>query len=455
MKFFNFKFSVFYFLLVAVAGAAEPLPLSIDYWKDETFLKSFNGSYRINARIEPNVTAEEMDLLVSIKELMADGKRKEALGKLEASALVKSSAAVAFNAGNIQFELGGLKQAADYYQSALKISPSFRRAHRGLGFIYVRENDWDKALASLSEAIRLGDQDGSTYGQLAYGRMHKDQYASALQAFRLAQITQPENIHWKAGVAQCLQHLKRNEEALALLDEVIAVRPREVSYYLLQSSIHLAMDRQDEAITNLDLVRRMGQLNAENHLLLANLHLRAGNNRLARPLLMEALGMEAKPPLVSTLNTLEFITQTRDWKLARDFALTTDKEYERVKGKLEQKQRRLTALIQIESGDDPEVGAATLERLVKTDPLDADSLFLLGRYRASEKRYEFAEMLFQQAQRIDGHKYNVSLELAKLYVATSRYSDALKQLDSALSIRQSDAIQRYRQAVANLEEAAR
>ena len=455
MKFFNFKFSVFYFLLVAVADAAEPLPLSNDYWKDETFLKSFNGSYRINARIEPNVTTEEIDLLVSIKELMADGKRKEALRKLEASALVKSSAAVAFNAGNIQFELGGLKQAADYYQSALKISPSFRRAHRGLGFVYVRENDWDKALVSLSEAIRLGDQDGSTYGQLAYGRMHKDQYASALQAFRLAQITQPENIHWKAGVAQCLQHLKRNEEALALLDEVIAVRPREVSYYLLQSSIHLAMDRQDEAITNLDLVRRMGQLNAENHLLLANLHLRAGNNRLARPLLMEALGMQVKPPLVSTLNTLEFITQTRDWKLARDFALTTDKEYERVKGKLEQKQRRLTALIKIESGDDPEVGAATLERLVKTDPLDADSLFLLGRYRASEKRYEFAEMLFQQAQRIDGHKYNVSLELAKLYVATSRYSDALKQLDTALNIRQSDAIQRYRQAVANLEEAAR
>ena len=455
MKFFNFKFSVFYFLLVAVADAAEPLPLSNDYWKDETFLKSFNGSYRINARIEPNVTTEEIDLLVSIKELMADGKRKEALRKLEASALVKSSAAVAFNAGNIQFELGGLKQAADYYQSALKISPSFRRAHRGLGFVYVRENDWDKALVSLSEAIRLGDQDGSTYGQLAYGRMHKDQYASALQAFRLAQITQPENIHWKAGVAQCLQHLKRNEEALALLDEVIAVRPREVSYYLLQSSIHLAMDRQDEAITNLDLVRRMGQLNAENHLLLANLHLRAGNNRLARPLLMEALGMQVKPPLVSTLNTLEFITQTRDWKLARNFALTTDKEYERVKGKLEQKQRRLTALIKIESGDDPEVGAATLERLVKTDPLDADSLFLLGRYRASEKRYEFAEMLFQQAQRIDGHKYNVSLELAKLYVATSRYSDALKQLDTALNIRQSDAIQRYRQAVANLEEAAR
>ncbi|MFK7911896.1 MAG: tetratricopeptide repeat protein, partial [Akkermansiaceae bacterium] len=368
--------------------------------------------------------------------------------------LIKTSAAVAFNAGNVEFELGNLKEAAGQYQSALKIFPSFRRAHRNLGFVYVRENDWDKALASLSEAVRLGDQDGATYGQLAYGRMHKEQYASALQAFRLAQITQPESIDWKAGVASCLQHLQRNEEALALIDEVITARPKEVSYYLLQASIQFAMDRPDDAIANLDLVRRMGKLDAENHLLLANLHLRAGNANLAKPLLMAALAMEKKPPLTAALNALEFTTQTRDWKLARDFAAATDKAYEDAKGKLEQKQRRLTALIQIESGDDPKAGSVTLEQLIQTDPLDADSLILLGRYRVTEKRHEEAEMLFQQAQRVEGNEYNASVELAKLHVATARYTDALKQLNTALNIRQTDGIQSYRDAVAKLAEAA-
>ncbi len=455
MKFVRVYCSVFSFLLVAAAGAAEPLPLSANYWKDEAFLKSFNGSYRVNARIEPVVSTEERGLLVSIQKLMAEGKRDDALKKLTASALMKTSAAVAFNAGNIQFELGDLKEAAAHYESALKIFPSFRRAHRNLGFVYVRDNDWDKALASLSEAVRLGDQDGATYGQLAYGRMHKEQYASALQAFRLAQITQPESIDWKAGVAQCLQHLQRNEEALTLLDEVIAARPKEVSYYLLQASIQIAMDRSDDAITNLDLVRRLGQLDAENHLLLANLHLRAGSARLARPVLMAALAMDDKPPMVATLNALEFITQTRDWVLARDFAAATEKAYEDTKGKLEQKQRRLTALIQIESGEDPKSGAATLEKLIKADPLDADSLVLLGRCRVTEKRYEEAEMLFQQAQRVEGHEYKASIELAKLHVATGRYTDALKQLDEALKIQNSKQIQTYRDAVANLANASR
>ena len=63
-------------------------------------------------------------------------------------------------------------------------------------------------------------------------------------------------------------------------------------------------------------------------------------------------------------------------------------------------------------------------------------------------------MLFQQAQRVEGHAYSASIELAKLHVATSRYGDALRQLDKALNIRHSEAIQEYRDAVSRLAEAA-
>ncbi len=431
--------------------AADPLPLSKAYWKDAAFLKSFNASYRINARIEPAVTSAERALLVSIQPLMAAGKREAAFKKLKASKWLESSAAVAFNAGNIQFELGHLKEAARHYQTALKIFPSFRRAHRNLGFVFARENNWKKALPALEEAIRLGDQDGATYGQLAYGRMHNEQYASALQAYRLAQVTQPNNTDWKAGTAQCLQHLQRNEEAIALLNEVIAARPSETSYYLLQASIFLAMQRTDDAIANLDLIRRLGKLDGENHLLLATLHLRAGNARLARPVMMAAMKMEKKPPLTSALNTLQFVTQIRDWSLARDFSEAIGKAYPTITNeKLKQQKRRLTALIDIDSGENPARGAAVLEELVKQDPLDASSLILLARYFTSEKRYQEAEMLFQQAGRVQGHAYEAHIELAKLYVLTTRYQDALKQLDKALKITSTEPILAYRKAIADL-----
>ena len=56
--------------LAALAMAVEPLPISASYWKDPAFLKAFNGSYRIEARIEPSITSEERALLVELQQLM-------------------------------------------------------------------------------------------------------------------------------------------------------------------------------------------------------------------------------------------------------------------------------------------------------------------------------------------------------------------------------------------------
>lgn len=453
------KFAILCSFLVGSLTAAEPsdgpLPLSKDYWKDPAFLKSFNGSYRINARIEPNVTSEERGVLVSIQPLMAEGQREEALKKLNASPQAKTSAAIAFNRGNIEFELGQMKEAAESYLRALEIFPSFRRAHRNLGFVYARGNDWEKAIPELEESIRLGDQDAATYGQLAYGRMHNEQYVSALQAYKLAQVTQPNSVDWKAGVAQCLQFLQQNEEALALIDEVIKVRPNEVSYYLLQSSIQLSMDQPDAAITNLDFVRRLGHLDADNHLLLATLHLRAGSVDLARPLMMAALKMEAKPSVVAALNSLEFVGQVRDWKLAREVATAIQECFPKIEAApLLQQQKRLGALIDIESGENPGRGAGVLELLIKLDPLDGSALIMLARYRISEKRSEEAVMLLQQAARIEGHIYNAKVELAQLYVSLARYTVAVAQLEAALQLQSNEELETYLTAVQHLVDAA-
>ena len=116
-------------------SAAEPLPLSASYWKDPAFLNSFNGSYRIEARIEPVVSTEVRGLLVEVQKLMADGKREEALKKIKDSSLTKKSPALQFNLGNLQFEEGEMDEAQKSFESAIKDYPSFRRAHRNLGLV--------------------------------------------------------------------------------------------------------------------------------------------------------------------------------------------------------------------------------------------------------------------------------------------------------------------------------
>ena len=46
---YTLTFSLLSMLAICSSQAADPLPVSKDYWKSDAFRKAFNGSYRINA----------------------------------------------------------------------------------------------------------------------------------------------------------------------------------------------------------------------------------------------------------------------------------------------------------------------------------------------------------------------------------------------------------------------
>ena len=319
------SFAIIFLTTHAVTGA-DPLPLSTSYWKDSAFLKSFNGSYRIEARIEPSVTTEQRGLLVEIQNLMAAGKRTDALEKLKSNSLTKDSPALTFNLGNLYFEAGEITEAIRSYKSALSGYPSFRRAHKNIALAYVRENKLTEALDHLVEAIRLGDSEGSTYGMLGYCRLDREEYASALQAYRLAQITEPEVPEWSAGIAQCLQQLGEQTEAIALLEETIRKRPLEASYSVLKSGIHLALGQDVAAIKSLELPHRLGLLDADQILLLADLQLRANLPDLAKTLTEDAFSKEEKPSSDSLVRLISTASTPPDWPFVKELLGRTDSQ---------------------------------------------------------------------------------------------------------------------------------
>ena len=82
--------------------------------------------------------------------------REAALEILEKSS--KTTAAISFNKGNLLFELGKDEAAVKEFLEAIETFPSFRRAHRNLGLALYRVGEQERALNSLIEAVRLGDQ---------------------------------------------------------------------------------------------------------------------------------------------------------------------------------------------------------------------------------------------------------------------------------------------------------
>ena len=435
-------------LVLAVKGA-EPLPLSNAYWKDESFLKSFNGSYRIEARIEPVVSSEVRGLLVEVQKLMAADKRKQALEKVKGSPLTAKSPALQFNLGNLSFEEGDLEAAKKAYESAIQAYPSFRRAHRNLGMVLVREGEEELALKHLLEAMRLGDSDGATYGLVGFCRVHQGEWASALQAYRMAQLSQPESVEWKAGVAQCLQHLGARAEAVAMLDEVIRQRPQESSYALLQASMLIELERSEDAIKTLELPRRLGRLDGDGLLLLSDLYLRAGRIDGVAGLVDEAFAAEKKPSLDQVLHTVASAMRMQAWGIAGSLIEKAQPD----EGDAPKKLRRASARLDIESERDIERGAQVLRELIAENPGDGEALLALGRYLVPRDSGE-AELLLERAAVVSEVAVDAWVELARLRVDQRRYAAALKAVDEALVLRPGGALEGYRESLARLAEAA-
>lgn len=438
----------FFFTTSTVLFSAGSLPLSTSYWKDPAFLKSFNGSYRIEARIEPSVTTEERGILVEVQNLMAAGNRVGALEKIRISPLTANSPALTFNLANLLFETGDNEKAIAAYQSALKEYPSFRRAHRNLALALVRDNKLPDALKHLTEAIRLGDSEGSTYGLLGYCRLSRKEFASALQAYRIAQVTEPDVAEWKAGIAQCLQEIGSKEEAVVLLDEVIALRPLEASYAVLLANIHLDLDRPNSAVKVLELPYRLGVLPPDPTLFLADLHLRADRTEAAKSAMEKAFSSEVKPSTSAILRIIATASSQSDWPFAKDlFAKVETPEPSRALNLA--KARYL-----IDSEVDPTAGVALLENLISEDPTDGTTLLVLAKHHAATGQPGSAELLLERATTDSVSAYEAHVELVRLLVAQSRYPDALKSTDAALALNPNESLISYRKALADTAAAA-
>lgn len=437
--------------LAGSAFAADALPLGTEYWKDASFRKSFNGSYRIEARIEPVVSTEVRGLLVEVQELMKVGRREAALKKVRDSKLTAASPALQFNLGNLYFEEGELEEAAKAYRKAIAEFPSFRRAHRNLAMVLVREDQLDEALEPLLEAIRLGDSDGATYGLLGYCRLQRNEWASALQAYRMAQLSQPDTAEWKAGVAQCLQHLESREEAVALLDEVIRQRPQVASYATLQASMLIELGRSEEAVKALELPRRLATLDPDGLLLLADLHLRATRGADAVTVIDEAFAGENVPTLGRVVATIGSAMALERWDLARQLIdRATPQE-----GEVPRKLRLSGARLKIESGEAPEEGAEELVALIQEDPTDGEALLALGRHHSKRGALDEALLAFQRATAVEEVAVDAWVELARVEVKREFYEEALEAVDEALALRPGGTLEEYRQSLAALAEAAR
>lgn len=440
--------------LINALSAAPKMPLSTSYWKSSGFLKEFNGSYRINANIEPILSSEERGELVAIQSLMAQGERKAVISKLKSSSRLKSSPALQFNLANVLSENGDTKDAITYYKKAINSLPAFRRAHQNLAYIYVKSNQLDEAFPHLLEVIKLGGNDGSVHGLLAHCFQQQEQYEPALLSFRQALAAQPNAHDWKIGVAHCLHQLDRTEEALKQYSTLLKNRDTDNSAIELQLAyLHIEIGNPEKAITYLEILRRKEKLDNEQEILLGTLLLNTGNINIGAQTLKRTIDKPEFDKPTSALSAVRHCISLSLTKLAEE--LHQKIKYEALKEPTQQSnyQRLKAQLIFIKQPFAKE-GIQIIKELIEQNPTDSQSLLILGQQYAKAGQHHEAVIIFDQAvNAADSHSLAAQLEKAQSLVKLGDHTKAVVTLKEYLKTNDEQNVRDYLSAIEAIVEA--
>jgi Flp pilus assembly protein TadD len=103
----------------------------------------------------------------------------------------------------------------------LREHPRFTPAYNRLAELQMRQGRVNEAVDVLSEALRLRPQDPVLSNNLGMCWLVRKEYAKALEQFTKAAGIVPESEKYRANMATVLGLLGRQEECLALLQQVL------------------------------------------------------------------------------------------------------------------------------------------------------------------------------------------------------------------------------------------
>ncbi|MEO0416045.1 MAG: tetratricopeptide repeat protein [Verrucomicrobiota bacterium] len=247
------------------------------------------------------------------------------------------------------------------------------------------------------------------------------------------------------------QQLGNYNAATKLFADLLVEKPNDSALWMNQAFALMQSKKADEAIANLEITRRMGKLGAEDQMTLGILLLGEGLLDSAMENFEKALKAEEPPKRPTSIGVLENLVNLRKWKQAKDWSEQVVAAYEIKPAEVESLDRA-RALIELEIGDS-EAGAKLVEALLEKNPLDGESLILLAKFREKQKRNEEAEMLLEQAAQFPEFAAEALKENGRLLVERGEFAEASQLLRRSLSLKPSESLAEYLNAVESLAKA--
>lgn len=418
-------------------------------WNDPEFTKRLIGSYGFASDVEPRMKPEEQAIYRDkIVPLLREDQKKAAAAL---ASLVKPDATAVFDftLGNIAFQSEDLTNAVKSFEAAIAKYPDYRRAHKNLGFAYVRDGKFAAAIKPLSRTIALGGADGKVFGLLGYCYMSLGKNVSAEAAYRQALVYEPENVDFKLGLVKSSIATANYDYALALLDELIKEYPERDNLWSLQANIHIQREQPAKAALSLEMLRRAGKATPQSLYLLGDLYMSQESRDLALGAYTEAIDKDNGSNPAKALRAAQILVSRGAWTEANQMFAKIHQASTTLAGADELKLLKLESKVAMANGAGDKA-ITTLEQIVQKDPLDGEALLLAGDYYSKNGQKEKAEFRYETAAAISGFEAEAFVKHAQLLVQSQKYMQATELLKKAQKVKPRDNVQRYLEKVEQL-----
>ena len=157
---------------------------------------------------------------------------------------------------------GDYKNALTAFQRALKISPNSIAALAGAAQIEYQAGN-ATAAPLLKHLLELRPEDPTAHAMLAVLEYRKGNCAAAAPHFAKAGELLDSQVEGLHAYATCLVRLKRMEEAITVFQKALALQPEDPREHLVLASIQLMAKKPQDALATLQPLLQAKDVNAD------------------------------------------------------------------------------------------------------------------------------------------------------------------------------------------------
>jgi tetratricopeptide (TPR) repeat protein len=362
--------------------------------------------------------------------------------------------------GSIRLQQKRLAESETLLHRSITLAPDRLPAHINLARVFHAEDETDKEIIALQDAVRLAPNNADIDCSLAAAYLKKNDFHDALEALdRIPHAHRPDSA--LPLLAASYLGLNRVTEAQALAPEVTARAAKNSALRVEFAKVLLDFDFTDDALALLEIAEKQQRPTSELFFMLGRARERKGQLALAQKDFQRAIDLN--PTSVNALQALARILATQEqWgkslellsrartvspdspDVLRKFAAaslragrTSDAvgaAQQLVKLRPDESEALyLLGVAQLQNGD-TDAARTTIENYTKLRPQDPLAFLALGMVASTLHDFPVARTNFEQSIQLDPNHLEAYYQLALIFRDQGDNRAAISQLEKAAAI---------------------